>query len=128
MRDTLEFTLDVGLLAFLLGEIRDTNLRPSTSVENLLQISPFMQNKPKLKDTQMNVSSFITSKYAKVDNWLNQTNKPNSKPIQTQTNPIAERPKMNVNLFTTKDYEEKCGLRLWKNKPNTNPTGAKRKS
>ncbi len=29
----------------------------------------FMQNKPKVKNAQINVSSFITSKYVKVDNW-----------------------------------------------------------
>jgi hypothetical protein len=50
---------------------------PSTSVENPLQINLFMQNKPKVKYAQINVSSFITSKYVKVDNWCNQKNKPN---------------------------------------------------
>jgi hypothetical protein len=54
--------------------------RPSTPVENLLQITLFLTNKPKVKYAQMNLSSFITSKYEKVDNWLNQT----TNPIQTQ--------------------------------------------
>ena len=53
---------------------------PSTTVENPLQIDPFMQNKPNVKYAQINVSSFITSKYVKVDNWWNQKNKPNSNP------------------------------------------------
>jgi hypothetical protein len=42
---------------------------PSTLVENPLQIDLFMQNKPNVKYAQINVSSFITSKYAKVDTW-----------------------------------------------------------
>jgi len=32
-------------------------------------IDLFMQNKPKVKYTQFNVNSFITSKYVKMDNW-----------------------------------------------------------
>ena len=54
---------------------------PSTSVEDSLQIDLFMQNKPNVKSVQINVSSFITSIYVKVDNWCNQKNKPNSNPI-----------------------------------------------
>ena len=30
-------------------------------------------------------------------------------PIQTQTNPIAERGKIDAKRVFTKDYEEKCG-------------------
>ena len=41
----------------------------STPVENIRQISFFMQNKPNVKYTQMNVSSFMTIKYMKMDNW-----------------------------------------------------------
>jgi len=52
-------------------EIRNTQYEhlPSISVENPLQISLFMQNKPNVKNAKINVSSFITSKYVKVDNW-----------------------------------------------------------
>ena len=49
----------------------------STSVENVRQISPFLQNKPKVKYAKINLNSFMTIKYEKVDNWSNQTNKPN---------------------------------------------------
>jgi hypothetical protein len=42
---------------------------PSTPVENPLQIDLFMQNKPKVNYPQINVSSYITSKYVKVDIW-----------------------------------------------------------
>ena len=49
----------------------------STYVENVRQISPFLQNKPKVKYAKINLNSFMTIKYEKVDNWSNQTNKPN---------------------------------------------------
>ena len=51
--------------AFIYVLIRHT----STLVENPLQIDLFMQNKPKVKNAQINVSSFITSKYVKMDTW-----------------------------------------------------------
>jgi len=41
----------------------------STLVENPLQIDLFMQNKPNVKYAQISVSSFITSKYVKLDTW-----------------------------------------------------------
>ena len=95
---------------------------PSTSVENLLQINLFLQNKANVKIGKINLSIAIIKDYKNL--WLykglknkpnsnpikpNQTqfwakNKANSKPIQSQTKPITERPKMNANLFTTKDY------------------------
>ncbi|MHC4106107.1 MAG: hypothetical protein ACYSR9_14285, partial [Planctomycetota bacterium] len=53
----------------------------STSVEDSLQIGPFMQNKANLLDHRMNISSIITSKYENLDIWWIGKNKPNSKPI-----------------------------------------------
>jgi hypothetical protein len=53
-------------------------------------LSSVLTNKPNVKDAQMNVSSFVTSEYVKLDIWLNQTNKPNQtqlKPKQTQFKP-----------------------------------------
>ncbi len=84
----------------------------STFVENPLQINLFMQNKPKVKSAQINVSSFTTSKYVKMDTWLSGKNKPKTKPKQTQTNPNFEMPEMNVNSIITNYYEEKCGYGL----------------
>ena len=43
---------------------------PSTSVENFLQISSFMQNKPKVKYAKKNVNFFVTMRYEIMDNWL----------------------------------------------------------
>ena len=84
-----------------------------------------MQNKPNLLDAQMNVSSILTKAYE--NKWQRRVrkNKPNTNPIQTQTNPISEKPKMNLNFYSTKDYENKPPLRApakqTQNKPNSNP-------
>ena len=47
-----------------------------------------MQNKPNFRKAQMNVNSFITKDYRKKDDFAVRKNKPNSKPIQTQTKPM----------------------------------------
>ena len=47
-----------------------------------------MQNKPNTLNTQMNVSSVITKHYENIANWKLGENKPNSKPIKANTNPI----------------------------------------
>jgi len=90
---------------------------PSTYVENPLQIDLFMQNKPKVKNAQINVSYFITSIYVKVDTWLSGKNKANSNPIK----PNLRKAKMNVNSLTTKDYRKKDDFTVRINKPNSNP-------
>jgi len=59
-----------------------TNLR-STFVESALQINSFMQNKAKVKYAKISLSSFMTSKYEKLDNWLFRQ----TKPKQTQFKP-----------------------------------------
>ena len=74
----------------------------------------FMQNKPNVKYAQINVTSFITSKYVKVDTWCNQKNKPNSNPIK----PNFKKAQMNVNLFITKDYRKNNDFLVRINKPN----------
>ena len=80
----------------------------STSVENPLQIGPFMQNKPNLRDAQMNVSPVITREYKNKSNWRLAENKPNTNPNKPNSNPIRQKPKMNVNSIVTKDYENIC--------------------
>jgi len=73
-----------------------------------------MQNKPNVKNAQINVSSFITSKYVKMDNWCNRKNKPNSNPNK----PNLKRVKMNANVFIIKDYRKKDDFSVRINKPN----------
>ncbi len=51
----------------------------------------FMQNKANFRKSQMNVTSLITMDYENIANWTLGENKPNSKPIKPNTNPIAER-------------------------------------
>jgi len=89
----------------------------STTVEDSLQIDLFMQNKPKVKYAQINVSSFITSKYVKVDNWCNQKNKP--KQSQNKANLVRRR--RIANVYDTMNYENKSNWTLGQNKPNSKP-------
>ena len=60
-------------------------LRIFTTVESPLQIAPFMQNKPNLRKSQMNVTSLITVDYENKSNWTLGENEPNTNPIQTQS-------------------------------------------
>jgi len=70
---------------------------------------------------QMNVNSLITKDYE--NKWQRRVrkNKPNSNPIQTQSNPICRMPKMSVNSILTKDYERYDIFAVPENKPNSNP-------
>jgi len=86
----------------------------STNVENPLQIDLFLQNKPNVKDAQININSYMKSKYEKLDTWLSGKNKPNSNPIK----PNLQKAKMNVNLTLTKDYRKKDDFIVRINKPN----------
>ncbi len=51
----------------------------------------------------MNVTTYMKSKYEKLDTWLSGKNKPNSNPIKAN----LKRAKMNINSFITKDYRKK---------------------
>ncbi len=90
-----------------------TNL-PSTTVEDSLQISSFMQNKPNFRKSQMNVKSYKTKDYENKHNWTLGESKPNSNPIK----PNFKKAKMNVNLTLTKDYRKKGDFVVRINKPN----------
>ncbi len=74
----------------------------------------FMQNKPNVKDAQINVNSYMKSKYEELDNWLSGKNKANSNPIK----PNFQKAKMNVNLFVIEDYRKKDDFLVRINKPN----------
>ncbi len=65
----------------------------------------------------MNVTSFKTKDYEN----KRLADMTRTKPIQTQANPIPEKPKMNVTSILTKDYENETAFGLRQNKPNTNP-------
>ena len=80
----------------------------------------FMQNKPNVKYTQINVNSYMKSKYEKLDTWLSGKNKPNSNPIKPnpERSRMGRKAKMNVNLTLTKDYRKKDDFLVRINKPN----------
>ena len=59
-----------------------------------------MQNKPNFQDARMNVSILLQMDYENKRNWTLGQNKPNSKPIQTQSNPVLSAVEW-ANLETT---------------------------
>jgi hypothetical protein len=69
----------------------------------------------------MNLTSFNTGKYVKLDTWSNGTNKPNQSQYKPNSKPIRKMTKMNASYFLTGNYEEIGPERLRKNKPNSNP-------
>ncbi len=91
--------------------------RPSTSVENPLQINLFMQNKPNFRKSQMNVNPYNRTDYENKSNWTLGESKPNSNPNK----PNLRKAKMNVNLYVIEDYRKKDDFAVRKNKPNSNP-------
>jgi hypothetical protein len=72
-----------------------------------------MQNKPNVKDAQINVSSYMKSKYEKLDTWLSGKNKPNSNPNK----PNLRKAQMSVNSILTKDYRKKDDFTVQKTNP-----------
>ena len=73
-----------------------------------------MQNKPNLKDDQMNINIYYTKAYNNETAFRRGKNKPNSNPIK----PNLRKAKMNVNLTLTKGYRKKDDFVVQKNKPN----------
>jgi hypothetical protein len=86
----------------------------STNVEDSLQIDLFMQNKPNVKYAQINVNSYMKSKYEKLDTWLSGKNKPNSNPNK----PNCRKGKIDAKCVFTKDYRKKDDFAVRINKPN----------
>jgi len=74
-----------------------------------------MQNKPNVKYAQINVNSYMKSKYEKSDTWLSGKNKPNSNPNK----PNLRKAQMNVNLYVIEDYRKKDDFTVRINKPNS---------
>ena len=107
--------------------IRDTNLRytirdtqyairtiASTLVENPLQINLFMQNKPNLPDTQMNLSNVEIMNYKKTNLALSEVEWANSNPNK----PNLRKAKINVNSYVIEDYRKNDDFVVRINKPN----------
>jgi len=69
--------------------------RRSTTVEDPLQIAPFMQNEPNFRKAQMNLNFYLTKDYEKRTLGKRGKNKPNTNPIQTQYKPNTNPNKAN---------------------------------
>jgi len=74
------------LFIFLLTLFDNTLKCPYICQQANINRQFFMQNKPNVKDAQINVNSYMKSKYEKLDIWLSGKNKANS-------NPIPKKPK-----------------------------------
>ena len=92
--------------------------QPSNEIQstkyNVRIYQRIMQNKPNVKDAQINVNSYMKDKYEKLDTWLSGKNKPNSNPNK----PNLRKVKMNVTSLITKDYRKKDDFLVRINKPN----------
>jgi hypothetical protein len=88
--------------------------RPSTTVEDSLQIISFLTNKANFGKAQMNVNIYYIKGYQNFIPLAGYKNKPNSNPIK----PNSQKAQMNVNLTLTKDYRKKDDLLVRINKPN----------
>jgi hypothetical protein len=58
-----------------------------------------MQNKPNFPEVKMSVRSVLAKDYEEICNSRLGENKPNSNPIQSQTNPICPAPEMKQTQF-----------------------------
>jgi hypothetical protein len=68
-----------------LGFTKNTTYQTKPTKDYVRNYQLFLQNKPNVKYAQISVSSFITSKYVKLDTWLSGKNKPNQSQFQTQS-------------------------------------------
>jgi len=101
---------------------------PSTTVVSALQIAHFMQNKPNLLNDQMNVNRVSTKDYEDKTLGERGKNKPNSKPIQTQSNPIKANKMPKQTQFKPKQTQSVVSLPALPALPAMSPSkGAKPK-
>jgi len=90
--------------------IKDLRLRILTyEIINL-----FLQNEPKFRKSQMNVTDLITMYYEKMDTWLDAKNEPKTNPNE----PKSKKAKMNVTSIITKAYENISIWAICENEPN----------
>jgi hypothetical protein len=53
----------------------------------------FMQNEPKFRKSQMNLTDLFTREYEQKDTWSNRKNEPKRTQNEPKTNPNSKRPK-----------------------------------
>ncbi len=88
-----------------------------TTVERALQINLFMQNKANFRKSQVNVSKVLAKDYENRTLGGHGKNKPNSKPIQTQSKPIAERVKLMQSVYLQRNMKKNADRGYEKTKP-----------
>ncbi len=76
-----------------------------------------MQNKPNFRKSQMNLNLYNTKDYERKRDWTLGQNKPNSNPIQTHSNPIAERLKLMQSVYLQRIMKEMTFSQSRKTKP-----------
>ena len=94
----------------------------STTVENPLQISPFMQNKANFPDALMNVNKVLTTDYDNKTLGEHGKNEPKTNPNKANTKPIKANKMPKQTQYEPKQTQ--LVLRsLWRsrNKPNSCP-------
>jgi hypothetical protein len=84
----------------------------STTVENIRQITPIAQNKPKVKSPQNGLSPCLTSTYAQMDNWLNAKNKPNQTQSKPNPNPKQTQSSPQVKIVLQQKFRERKLLKV----------------
>jgi hypothetical protein len=76
-----------------------------------------MQNKANFLRSQVNVNLYNKTDYEEKSVWTFGENKPNSKPIQTQTKPIAERIKLMQSVYLQRIMKKNANKGYEKTKP-----------
>ena len=87
--------------------------RPSTSVENALQISSLMQNKPNSPIVQMNVNNLTTMNYTIFTSLTKVKNKPNSNPITEDSRIIRKTISLVAGLIAESCCMTRFGCLQW---------------
>jgi len=83
-----------------------------------------MQNKANFQKSQMNVNNYSIIDYENISDWTLGENKPNSKPIQTQTKPICQRVKLMQCVYLQRIMKKDADRSYEKTKPKQSQSPA----
>ncbi len=84
-----------------------------------------MQNKANFRKSQVNANTFTQMAYENKSDWTLGENKPNTKPIQSQTKPIAERVKLMQSVCLQRNMKKNADRGYEKTKPKQTQFKAK---
>jgi hypothetical protein len=80
-------------------------------------LNTYYAKQSQFQKSQMNVNPYNATDYESKSNWTFGENKPNSKPIQTQSNPIAERVKLMQSVYLQRNMKKNAAKGYEKTKP-----------